>query len=301
LSASRSPAAVYRPRLDNLGGILWMLAAITALTGMFACVKLLTHDLPIFVIALMRTLVSLCLLMPWLIRFGIKGAATSRPALHFWRAFCGIAAFVSSVYALKDMLLADMTILSFTTPFWSIIISALFLGEIIRRDRTIATIVGFFGVLLVVQPQGGIQPAALLALLSALLTSLAMITMKRLSSTEPPDRIVFYFMLFATLLMLPPAIITWQTPTLPQFGWLVAAGVLGFIGQSWLARAYDAAEVNVVAPFDFGRVPIAAAIGFLAFDEIPTLWSGLGTLVIVGASLFIARRHGVRRSAEKPA
>jgi drug/metabolite transporter (DMT)-like permease len=301
LTASTSRAAAYRPRLDNLRGIFWMLAAITALTGMFACVKMMTHDLPIFVIALMRTLVSLALLLPWLVRHGLSAARTARPALHFWRSFCGIAAFVCSVYALKDMLLADMTILSFTTPFWSIIISALVLGEIIRRDRTIATIIGFVGVVLVVQPQGGVQPAALLALLSALLTSLAMIAMKRLSATEPPDRIVFYFMLFATLLVLPPAIITWQTPTAPQFAWLAAAGVLGFLGQSWLARAYDAAEVNVVAPFDFGRVPIAALIGFVAFDEIPTVWSGIGTVVIVGASLFIARGHTRRRAKDTAA
>lgn len=301
MNASTSRAVVYRPRLDNLRGIFWMLAAITALTGMFGCVKLMAHDLPIFVIALMRTLVSLTLLLPWLIRHGPSATRTARPALHLWRAFCGIAAFVCSVYALKDMLLADMTILSFTTPFWSIIISALVLGEIFRWDRTIATIVGFVGVVLVVQPQGGVQPAALLALLSALLTSLAMIAMKSLSATEPPDRIVFYFMLFATLMVLPPAIITWKTPSVPQFAWLVAAGVFGFLGQSWLARAYDAAEVNVVAPFDFGRVPIAALIGFVAFDEIPTLWSGIGTLVIISASLFVVRGQARNRAREKAA
>jgi drug/metabolite transporter (DMT)-like permease len=299
LSASTTRAAAYRPRLDNLRGILWMLAAITALTGMFGVIKLLTHELPVFVIALMRTTVSLTLLLPWLLRYGLSGARTNRPALHFWRAFCGIASFVCVIYALKYLLLADTTILSFTSPFWSILISALVLGETLRFNRLIATVVGFVGVVIVVQPQGGVHPAALLALLSALLTSLAMIAMKRLSATEPPDRIVFYFMLFASVLMLPPAVLTWQTPTVEQFGWLVAAGVLGFLGQSWLARAYDAAEVNVVAPFDFGRVPLAALIGFAAFGEVPTVWSGLGTLVIIGASVFIARGEARGRAASR--
>jgi drug/metabolite transporter (DMT)-like permease len=295
LNASTTRAA-YRPRLDNLRGILWMLAAITALTGMFGVIKLLTHELPVFVIALMRTVVALSLLLPWLLRNGVPAISTQRPVLHFIRAFCGIASFVCVIFALKDLLLADTTIISFTSPFWSILISVLVLGETLRFNRLIATVVGFAGVIIVVQPQGGVQPAALWALLSALLTSLAMIAMKRLSATEPPDRVVFYFMLFASLLMLPPAIVTWQTPTLGQAGWLIAAGVLGFLGQSWLARAYDAAEVNVVAPFDFGRVPLAALIGFLAFDEVPTIGSVLGTLVIIGASVFIARGEARARA-----
>ena len=73
-----------------------------------------------------------------------------------------------------------------------------------------------------------------------------MIMVKQLSATEPPTRNVFYFFLFGTLLLLPPAVVTWQTPTLVQFGWLFAAGFLGVVGQEWLARAYDAASHDVL-------------------------------------------------------
>jgi drug/metabolite transporter (DMT)-like permease len=289
LNASASQSTAYRPRLDNVRGILWMLAAITALTAMFGIIKYVALELPVFIVALMRTVVSLSLLAPWLLRYGLPAIRTDRPVTHFFRAFFGIASFVCTVYALRHLQIADATVLSFTSPFWSILISAIVLGETIRRGRTIATIVGFAGVILIVRPEGGVHPAALLALLSALLTSHAMITMKKLSATEPPTRIVFYFMLFGTLLMAPPAALTWQTPTLEQFAWLVGAGVLGFAGQSWLARAYDAADVTVVAPFDFGRVVIAGLIGFVVFDEVPAILSCIGTVIIIAASLQIAR------------
>ena len=283
--------AAYRPTLDNLRGIMWMLLAAVCLTTMFAILKHMANELPFCVVALMRTTVALALFAPWFARAGIAGLATKRIGLHFLRAFSGIASFVCVVYALGELLMSDTMVLSYTTPFWSIFISALLLGEVIRRHRITATIVGFIGVVMIVKPQNEIDPATFVAVGSALFTSTAMVSMKALSSSEPPMRILFYFFLFGTLLLLPPAILTWQTPNSVQYAWLVGAGLLGAIGQNFLARAYDAAEVGVVAPFDFVRLPLAALLGFLAFDEIIDLWSGVGTVVIIAASLYIVRRE----------
>jgi drug/metabolite transporter (DMT)-like permease len=272
-----------------------MLAAVFALTLMFAVVKHLVQELPVFVVAIGRTAFALVLMVPWMMRVGIDGVKTRRPLGHALRSFLGVAAFVCVVFALSKLLLADAMVLAFTSPLWSILVSALILGEIAGVRRIAATVVGFAGVLLIVKPHGGIEPASLIALGSALLTALAMITLKRLSATEPPTRIVFYFFLFGTLMLLVPAIATWQTPTLVQWGWLFAAGLFGAAGQDWLARAYDAAEVTIVAPFDFLRLPIAAVLGFALFAEMPDRWSILGMGIIVGASLYIARREAEAR------
>lgn len=291
--------SVYRPKLDNLVGVLWMLAAVTALSAMFTILKHMTTELPVFVVAIMRTFVALLCMTPWLIRAGLPGIATTRMKLHFLRSVFGIAAFACVMYALSKLLMADVMVLAFTTPFWSIFISALVLGEIIRRYRIVTTLVGFCGVMLIIKPQAGIDPAMLFALLGAVLTSGAMISMKSLSATEPPNRIVFYFFLYGTLVLLPAAAYTWQTPNLVQLGWLALAGFLGTIGQVFLARAYSAAEVSVVAPFDFVRLPLAALFGFIFLSEIPDIWSGLGTLIIVAALLYIARREARDRAEKK--
>jgi len=291
--------AAYRPTHNNLRGVIWMLLAVACLTGMFTILKHMANELPFWVVALIRTAVALALFAPWFARVGIAGVATRRIGLHFLRAFFGTASFACVIYALSHLLLSDTMVLSFTAPFWSIIISGLLLGELIRRHRITATIVGFTGVLMIVKPQGEVDTAMLVAVISALFTSAAMVSMKSLTSSEPPMRIVFYFFLFGTLLLLPPAILTWQSPNPVQLSWLVGAGILGALGQNFLARSYDAGEIGVVAPFDFVRLPMAALLGFLVFDEIPDAWSVMGTLVIIGASLYIARREAQIRAASR--
>lgn len=291
-----SPASAYSPKLDNLIGVLWMLAAVTALSAMFTILKHMTTELPVFVVAIMRTFTALLCMTPWLMRVGPSGIATNRMTTHFLRSFFGISAFACVMYALSKLLMADVMVLAFTTPFWSIFISGLVLGEVIHRYRIVATLVGFCGVVLIIKPHGGIDPAMLFALFSAVLTSGAMISMKSLSATEPPDRIVFYFFLYGTLVLLPGAAYTWQTPNLMQFGWLAAAGFLGTIGQVFLARAYSAAEVSVVAPFDFMRLPLAALFAFIFLAEIPDSLSGLGTLIVIAALLYITRREAQDRA-----
>lgn len=300
MNGQRAPVpGAYRPKLDNLRGILWMLLAVTCLTAMFAIVKQMATELPFFVVALMRTSVALAMFAPWLVRVGRAGIATRRLKTHFLRSFFGIASFACVVYAVGRLMLADAMVLSFTSPFWSILLSGLILGETIRRDRSFATIAGFIGVVMIVKPHGQLDHAMLIALGSAVLTSGAMISLKSLSSTEPPARTVFYFFLFGTLFLLPPALATWETPDWRQLGWLVATGVLGGAGQNFLARAYDAGEVTIVAPLDFLRMPLAALFGFIVFSEIPDLWSAAGTAVIIGALLFIARRDAVGRRRQR--
>ena len=293
--------ASYTPTLNNLRGILWMLLAVTTLSTMFVIIKQMTLELPVFVVAIFRTCISLMLLMPWLARNGMGAIRTTRLPLHFGRAFCGITAFVCVVFSLQKLILADAMTLTFTSPFWSILISVIAMGEVIRGRRIAATVIGFCGVLMVVKPEGGIQPAMLLALLAALLTSFAMVSMKKLSSTEPPTRVVFYFMLFGTLVLIPPALLSWQTPTAIQFAWLFAAGTLGVIGQAFLARAYDAGEISIVAPFDFMRLPISAVFGFLVFAEVPDLWSIAGTVVIIASAVYLMRRGAAEQREARAA
>lgn len=287
-----------RPISDNLRGIGWMMGAIVALTSMFVFMKLALADLPLFVAAELRNVFALVCIVPFVIRLGGIGALrTTRPGAHFVRAFFGNFAFVCLNYAIMHLILADAMTLSFTTPLWSILTSALILGDRIRASRVIATLIGFVGVLFIVKPSGDIEPAALIALLSALSTSLAMIGVKKLSGTEPPTRVSFYFIALGAVLMAPPAIATWQTPDAWALLWLFIAGLLTVLGQECLVRAYGYGEVTIIAPMDYLRLPFAGVTGFLVFAEMPDLWSVFGTVVIVGTSVYIARVEGRRPPA----
>ena len=112
---ARGPVA-YRPKLDNLRGVLWMLLAVTLLTAMFAIIKQMATELPFFVVALMRTTTALVMFIPWLIRVGRPGIATRRLKTHFLRSFFGIASFAAIVYAVGRLMLSDTMVLVWTPP-----------------------------------------------------------------------------------------------------------------------------------------------------------------------------------------
>ena len=283
----------------NVRGVLWMLAAVTALTAMFAVAKHLIRDLPVMEVSLFRMAAALVFYLPWLMRHGIGIMRTERIGTHFMRGFFGATSLFCMMYAVANLILANATVLGFTIPLWTIVLAALFMGERVRLRRTVATVVGFIGMVVVVQPQAGVAPAALVALGGAVLASAAITTMKELTRTEPADRIVVYFLVFGAVILAGPAIYVWQTPSAEQWGWVALLGLFGSSGQTFLTRAYANGEMTIVAPLDFLRVIIAGFIGFFIFDELPDAWAFAGTFVVISSCAYIVWREAMlRRDAE---
>ena len=289
------PARTLPLLTPNVVGVLWMLVAVSLLTAMFVLTKHLMKTLPILEVGMFRMLMALAFCIPWLIKNGFGALRTERPFSHFWRAFFGSTSFLAAIYAVHHLRLADATTLTFTIPLWSIIFAALFLGERIRLRRSLATVAGFVGVLLVVKPQAGIDPAALVALLAAILATGSIATMKNLTRTEPSDRIVFYFLFYGTLILSIPGLFVLEMPSLAEWGWLVLMGFFGSTGQLCLTRAYAAGEMTVVAPFDYTRIIIAGLFGYLLFDEVPDAWAFAGVTVILISCAYIVRRDAILR------
>lgn len=274
-----------------------MLLAVIILTGMFAVAKHLMQTLPMLEVAMFRFLMSLFFFLPWLIRNGFSVLKSNRPFGHFWRSFFGATSLLAGMYAIHHLLLADATVLTFTIPLWSIILAALFLGERVRLKRSLATFIGFAGVILVVKPQSGIEPATLVALLAAILASCAITTMKDLTRTEPSNRIVFYFLLYGTIILGIPTLYIFQIPTMTEWLWLGLLGFFGSTGQYCLTQAYAAGDMTIIAPLDFTRVIVAGIIGYLIFDEIPDAWACTGAIIVISACAFIVHREAVLKQS----
>lgn len=294
--------ATARPNFlsPNVVGVLWMVLAVSALTGMFAVAKHLMQSLPVFEVGLFRFLMSLLFYLPWLFSNGIGALKTGRPGAHFVRGFFGATSLLAGIYAVHNMLLADATVLTFTIPLWSILFAALFLGERIRLRRSLATAAGFAGVIIMVQPQTGIEPAAMVALFAAILATGAITTMKSLTRTEPTGRIVFYFLLYGTLITGAPAMYLFQMPNTTEWAWLFLLGVLGSSGQFFLTRAYAAGEMTIIAPFDFTRIIIAVILGYFIFNEAPDIWGLIGAAIIMCSCAYIVRREAMLRMDKPP-
>jgi drug/metabolite transporter (DMT)-like permease len=279
--------AAETARADDLRGGLYMFLSGLSFAVLSSGLKELSHDLPTLMVGVLRNVAALACFAPLFWRRGFGLVRTDRWREHFLRSAYGYISFLMFVYALPILLLADAIALSFTTPLWSLLLSGLFMAERIPPTRWVATAIGFAGVLLIAKPGSDVSAATAIALLSAVLASLAMIKVKQLSRTEPPERIAFYFMFNGLLIGLPIALPVWQWPDARQ--WLLVAGVggLSFLSQICLVRGYALGTFSKMAPMDFLRLPLGIVSGFALFGELPDLWSVTGMAIVVAATLFI--------------
>jgi drug/metabolite transporter (DMT)-like permease len=202
-----------------------------------------------------------------------------------------MTAMFGGFYSVVHLPLADATALSFTKPLFVIVLAVIVLKEKVRIRRWSATIGGFIGVLVMLRPGAGIEPAAIVGIGAALAVAGVVIMVKDLTKTEQPIAILFYFGLVSTVIALAPALWFWQQPTWWELTLLIAIGALGAGGQGATVRSYLCGEATFVAPFDYTRLLYAGFLGWLFFAEVPDSWTWIGAGIIVASTLYIAYRE----------
>lgn len=277
----------------NLQGAAWMVAAATVFSINGVLVKALAAGgMSFWQVAFARAFFALLPLLPFVWRDGLRLFRTSHPLTHLARALCGAGAMTAGFYALSELPLALVTAVGFTAPLFTIVLSALVLREVVRWRRWSATLVGFLGMLVMVRPgAGSLEPAMLAAVGMALGIACAVVLVKRFPKGESQTAMLTWFCVASIATSAGPAIHLWQAPSPPQWALLVGVGVVGVAAQSMIVSAYRTGEASFVAPFDYTRLIGAGILGFLFFGEVPDLYTLLGAAVIVGSSLYIARRE----------
>jgi len=277
---------------DALRGAPWMLAGTVCFAASAIAVKQIGPDLPATVIAFFRAFFGLIVVVPLIARHGFVIFRTQRPGMHFIRVLGATGSVVFSYYAVAHLPLATAVSLSFTRPLFMIVIAVLFLGEVVRWRRGLATVIGFAGVLIMLGPTDvAFSMAAMAALAGAASVSVALAVIRQHAATEGYLAFIAWFVVGSALLMAPIAAVFWETPHGIQWAYLAFIGVSSSIGQFFLIRAFSIAEATVMAPIDYAQIIIAALAGYFLFGEIPTVWMALGALVIVAATLYILLRE----------
>jgi drug/metabolite transporter (DMT)-like permease len=277
-----------------------MLAAAALLTCMHATVRHVSADMHPFQITFFRNLFGLAAILPLAIRGGMASFRSRQPGLQALRSGLGLAAMLTWFYALSVVPIAQATALSFTSVIFGSIGAALVLGERMRLRRWSAVVAGFIGALVILRPGfGEVEPAALIVLLSSLCWAGGLLTVKRLSSTDSVVCIVTWNSVLLTVLSLPVAVPVWITPSGEQLLWLVAVGVLATLGHLAMTGAFKASQATVVFPVDYTRLVWASVIGYVAFSEVPDVWTWVGGTIIFASTTYIAYREAaLRRSRE---
>lgn len=294
---ARAPSG-RRIRTNTVRGSLWMIAGIMVSCISILSIRELSVSMSTVEMVFFRHFFGLMFVIPWLLREGPKVLYTKQMPLYALRAglsFCGGNAWM---YAIGAMALADVIALQFTMPLFTLVLAIVFLREVVGMDRALATVIGFLGALLILRPgfaEIGLPVAA--ALTGAATAAASNIVIKFLARTESAGTIVFYLNASVSLIALVPALFVWTTPAWSDLPWLIALG-FGFTAANYCrVRSLAIAEATVVTPFEFLRLPIVAAIGYLLFGEVSSLWTWVGAAVIFASTTFVARRAARREAA----
>jgi len=273
-----------------LGGLLFSLLNTIA--------RDLTLHLDVYQSQFLRYLFGLLVILPWVWRDGWRAYMPVNMAGQFWRGGVYTLGLVLWFTALPKISLADMTAIGFTGPIFIMIGAAWFLGEPMRKDRWIAAIVGFAGVMVVVLPKmsgdGGWYNLVMLA--SAPVFAASFLITKALTRYEKPGVIVLWQALTVTVLSLPMAVPNWQMPTTMQWLGFAATGVLGTLAHYCLTRAFALADISATQSLRFLDLVWASVLGWLVFGDVPSQSTWLGAFVILWATVWIARREGRRKA-----
>jgi drug/metabolite transporter (DMT)-like permease len=275
-----------------LQGALYMTVAAFFFSIMNYLVRLAGQELDPIQVAFFRNFFALLFMLPWLLRVGRAGLATNRLGGHIWRALLGMGAMFCWFYAVTLLPLAEAVSLNFTVPLFATVGAALILGEVVRARRWTATAVGFLGVLVILRPGfTEVTWVTGLPILAAAFMAGATLFVKSLSETEAPNTIVLYMNLLLTPLSLVPALFVWQWPSATTLFYVAVLGMLAAAAHIALTRAYAVADASAILPFDYTRLPFVAAIAFLAFGEVPDLWTWIGAGIIASSAIYIAHRE----------
>ena len=304
-----------RPEGRPLRGIAFKLGSVALFTAMASLIKATAPQVPPGEAVFFRSFFAIPVILVWLLWRGDFPAAlaTRDPLGHVWRGFAGVLSMTLGFWGLGLLPFPEVTALNYAAPILVVIFGAMFLGERIRAFRLMAVALGLAGVLIVLAPRltvggGATTPGetlgAVVTLGGAVFAALAQVFVRRLTLTEETAAIVWWFSVIASLFALLTLPFGWVLPGPRDAAFLVAAGLLGGLGQIFLTSAYRHAEAGLVAPFDYASMLLAVAIGWFAFAELPTRQTLLGAALVIAAGILIIwreRRLGLERARERAA
>lgn len=293
-------------------GILFLIAGVLIFSLQGIIVKTIAGKYAVLQIVIVRCIVALpCLLLIYRYSEGRRGMPrTTHYWLEFWRGFLLFIAFTTYYMGLAAIPLGDAAAIRFSAPIFVAFFSVIILGEFVGVHRWSAIIVGFLGVLLIVQPgTANFNFGSLCVLITTITYALAAIIARRLRHDDSGATMAYFstWVYLAAAIILAPIMLgigaeegahpslnfllrTWALPTAFDFAIICSLGVIWAVGMVCMTNAYILATSSVVAPFEYTTLPINVMWGYLLWNEIPTLTTWIGALIALGSMGYILYR-----------
>ena len=265
-----------------IAGALFILSASLFIALIGTLVKVVSVSLNHEMIVFFRNLFAMLFLLPWVLYNRPEGGLRTRCfRLHFLRSMAGLFSMYCFFYAVGRLHLGEAFLLMATSPLFIPMIAALWIREPVVSKVRVAILVGFIGIALVLKPGPGIfQSAAVIGLGAGVLAAVAMVTIRRMSTTEPAARIVFYFTLISFVASAVPLFWSWQTPKPITLSILALIGMLAVAAQMLLTKGYSLAPAAQVGPFTYAYVVFSTFFGWFFWEEALDVMTWIGAILI---------------------
>ena len=305
-----------RPMSTNLIGALCAMAAAVFFSFNDMAIKFMSGGYALHQVVLIRSVVGMSVWLVLVMPFsgGWKVVKTDRLGMHILRGLCVVFANLTFFLGLAAMPLAGAVAIFFVSPLLITVFSVLFLGERVGPFRWGAIVIGFAGVLVMVNPgAGSFQIAALLPILAATGYAFLHILTRKIGGTESAATMLFYIQLtFIVTSILVGLVLgdgrfsgnshpsldfltrAWVVPQVSDWGILVAIGLASSGGGYLISQAYRLSEAAFAAPFEYLAMPLAILFGVLVFGEYPVFRDWVGIALIIGSGLVLLWRESVK-------
>lgn len=278
-----------------------MLLSATGFVFMQFFIKTSAGRLPLFEQVFIRDFFVACIMLFLIIKN--KKTSSLRIKKHKLALLCRcIAGFLSSVFtlfALRHISLADANALQKTTPFFVMILSAVFLKERLTKVKLIAITIAFTGVMFIIKPtfQSDIFYMNV-AVLGAFSASIAYTLISFLSEDIEPEVIIFYFAFFSSMVSIPLMMKDFVSPDFGIYVSILLIGITQSIGQLFMTLAYKYAPAGEISIYTYSNIIISLFLGYFLLGEKIDILSliGMAFITFSGVYVFFGRKLFIKSS-----
>ena len=217
---------------------------------------------------------------------------TERPLLQIIRPAFLVCSISSLFIGLTYLPIAEATVIGFVAPLFITALSVPILKEHVDIHRWSAVAIGLVGVIIIIRPGGDLwHLASVMPLLGALFFALFQIITRLLAATERTHTTLFYTGLggLAWSSLIVPFV--WVTPSITHIFVFLSTGAMGAMAHLCMISAFDRAEASLLAPYNYTKLIWVSVLGYLIFNDVPSLDMWIGAIIIVSAGFYVLYRE----------
>ena len=278
-------------RINHLKGIKYLIASGLAFSLMSVCVKEIGVRIPVSELVFARATISLIITRLLLYKNNINPWGHQKRLL-LTRGLLGTVALFCIFKALTTLPIAMATVIQYIYPTFTVICAYFILNEYIYKRILFSIILGWIGIILVSQPEWATNSNTLetliaisIAILGALMTSLAYICVRKLAEKENPLVIIYYFPLVSIPLSLPFIINDFVIPTASDWIWIIGIGFFTQIGQLCITEGLRLIRAGQATSLNYSQVIFSSIFGFFIFKETISKEIYLGGLCVLMSTI----------------